>query len=453
MDDFDLVVVGGGSGGVRGARVAATLGAKVALVESARLGGTCVNVGCVPKKLLAFGAHYAEDLHDMRAYGWSIGEARFDWGKLVSEKDREIERLNGIYRDLLVRAGVTLVQGFGKLVGPHEVAVGDRVLRGEKVLIATGGRPWRPEPQWLPGVEHTWVSDDLFALKELPRRILIVGGGYIACEFASILRGLRVEVQLALRGELPLRGFDEEIRAGLFAALTERGIVIRPGVSPTKIERRGAELVTHFTDGADATTDAVLMATGRIPNTHGLGLGEVGVAEDADGAIVVDEHFRTSVPSVYAVGDVVARLELTPVALAEAMVFAHEQYGQGGREVDYGDVPTAVFTSPQIGTVGLSEEAARVRYGDLDVYASSFRSLKHTLTGSPIRSLVKVLVDRATDRVVGIHVLDEDAAEMLQGFAVAMRCGLTKKQLDSTIGIHPTVAEELVTLRTPRGRG
>lgn len=445
--DFDLIVIGGGSGGVRGARTAASLGAKVALVEVGRMGGTCVNVGCVPKKLLSFGAHYAHDLRDMAAYGWTVGSVSFDWARMIAAKDQEILRLNNIYRDLLVRAGVTVFEGFGRVVGPHEVSVGDTRLRADKVLVATGGRPWRPAE--LPGVAWTWTSDDLFALPALPRSIVIVGAGYIACEFASVLSSFGVQVRVLMRNQLPLRGFDEELRHALCTALGQLGVTISMD-SPVAIDKTPEGLVVRLASGDVVATDAVLMATGRVPNTAGLGLGEVGVMLDGEGAVVVDEHFRTSVPSIFAVGDVVARLELTPVALAEAMVFAHQQYGSVGRTLSYDNVPTAVFTSPQLATVGLTEAQARDRFPEVDVYASQFRSLKHTITGSPVRSLVKVVVDHLSDRVLGIHVLDEDAAEMVQGFAAAMTAGITKRQLDATLGIHPTVAEELVTLRTAR---
>jgi glutathione reductase (NADPH) len=445
---YDLIVVGGGSGGVRGARTAASLGAKVALVESGRLGGTCVNVGCVPKKLFSYGAHFAEDFEDAAAYGWSHGSPTFDWTKLVAAKDREIERLNVVYASLLANAGVDVIRGHGRVVGPHDVEVAGEVLSAETILVATGGHPWRPAD--LPGVEHTWTSDDLFQLPALPRRLTIVGGGYIACEFASIFAGLGVKVDLVIRAGLPLRGFDDEVRKFVLDAMVARGIHHRAAVEPARIDRVGGELVVTWSDGEVTESDAVLMATGRLPNTRNLGLAEVGVALSAEhGAVLVDDAYRTSVPSIYAVGDVIHRVALTPVALAEAMVFAHNRYG-GGHPISYHDIPTAVFTSPQVGVVGLSEAEARARYARVQVFVSSFRPLKHTITGRAVRSFVKLLVEPTTDRVVGLHVVDDDAAEITQGFAAAMRCGVTKRQLDTTIGIHPTVAEEIVTMRTPR---
>ncbi|MEQ1507227.1 MAG: glutathione-disulfide reductase [Myxococcota bacterium] len=447
--DYDLVVIGGGSGGVRGARVAASLGARVALIEASALGGTCVNVGCVPKKLLAYGAKFGESLTDMRGYGWSPGAVTFDWPALVAAKDLEIERLNGAYGRMLGAAGVEVIPGFARVTGPTEVTVGDRVIRAPKLLVATGGRPWRPSPEDLPGVELTWTSDDLFRLPTLPRRLVIVGAGYIACEFASIFRGFDVQVEQGYRGHLPLRGFDDDIRAALAEALVERGITLHPGVVPVGIARADKALRVEWSDGTAHVVDGVLMATGRVPNTDRLGLADVGVALAPDGGVIVDDAFRTNVPSIWAVGDVIDRVALTPVALAEAMVFAHQQFGDG-REMDYRDVPSAVFTSPQIGTVGFTEVEARAKLGPIDVYTSTFKPMVHQLTGRARRSYLKLIVEQATDRLVGMHVLDADAAEITQGFAAAMKAGITKAQLDRTIGIHPTVAEELVTMRTKR---
>lgn len=420
------------------------------MIESGRLGGTCVNVGCVPKKLFSYGAHFAEDIEDMAAYGWSVGRPTFDWPTLVAAKDREIARLNVVYAGLLASAGVEVIRGRGVVVGPNQVRVGDEIHTAETLLVAVGGQPWRPAPALLPGVEHTWISDDLFQLPVLPRRLTIIGGGYIATEFASILHGFGVDVELVVRSGLPLRGFDDEVRTALLDQLLARGIRHRSGVEPVRFERVDGHLRTLYSDGACTDSDAVLMATGRLPNTAVLGLAEVGVALSPEhGAVLVDDAYRTSVPSIYAVGDVIHRVALTPVALAEAMVFAHNRYG-GGHLIDYHDIPTAVFTSPQVGVVGLTEAEARARFGRVQVYVSSFRPLKHTITLRAVRSFVKLIVDAATDRVVGLHVVDDDAGEITQGFAAAMRCGITKRQLDTTIGIHPTVAEEIVTMRTPR---
>ncbi|MEZ4237765.1 MAG: glutathione-disulfide reductase [Myxococcota bacterium] len=453
-DAYDLVVIGGGSGGVRAARVSAQLGARVALVEGARMGGTCVNVGCVPKKLLSYGARFGEALDDMRGYGWSTTGRRFDWSALIAAKDREIERLNGVYRGLLDRAGVTVVEGWARVTGPETVSValaggGERELRGERLLVAVGGKPWRPSADEVPGIEQTWVSDDLFALPELPPRVLIVGAGYIGCEFATIFRGLGVQVTLAHRSDLPLRGFDEEVRRFLAQQMAASGIECITGCMPTYIDRDHNGLRVRWSDGGTSHADGILMATGRIPNTAGLGLEDVGVALGPEGSVPVDERFCTTVPSIFAVGDVIDRVQLTPVALAEATAFAHQQFADD-RALSYENVPSAVFTSPQLGTVGLCEAKARAKYGDIDVYASTFRSLVHTLTGRDRKSMLKLLVDRASDRLVGVHIVDPDAAEIAQGFAAAMQAGITKRQLDATIGIHPTVAEELVTMRTPR---
>lgn len=451
-DGYDLVVIGGGSGGVRGARTAAQLGARVVLIEASRLGGTCVNLGCVPKKLLAYGSRFGEALTDMIGYGWTSTGASFDWPTLVAAKDHEIARLNTAYARLLEGAHVEVVAGYAKVTGPNTVVVGDREIRGERLLVATGGRPWRPGPGELPGVEHTLVSDDLFSLPALPERMAIVGGGYIACEFASIFSGLGVAVTLGYRAGQPLRGFDEDVRRVLGVALAERGIALRPNTAPSRIERNGAALRIIWADGSHDDVDSVLMATGRVPNTAGLGLAEQGVALAADGAVIVDASFRTSVPSVWAVGDVISRIALTPVALAEATVFARAQFGGGDGAMDYDAVPSAVFTSPQVGTVGLSEQAAVKRFGadNVAVYESSFRPMLHALTGRARHTFLKVLVERESDRVVGMHIVDGDAGEITQGFAAAIKAGITKRQLDATIGIHPTAAEELVTMRTAR---
>jgi len=449
--DYDFIVIGGGSGGVRAARMAASFGARTAIVEGSRLGGTCVNVGCVPKKLFAYGSHYAEHLEDMQGFGWSTGgEPSFDWGLLKSRKDAEILRLNGIYETLLENADVEIVRGWARFVDPHTIEVDGQKLVGRYLLVAVGGEPWRPASDVLPGVEHTWVSDDIFEMPELPERALVVGGGYIACEMASILKGFGVETHLAYRGERLLRGFDGDIRHEVGNELRKRGIHLHFNCMPRSVARTDEGcLHAQMDDGAEFDVDAILMATGRTPRTRGIGLEEIGVQLGDRGQVMVNDAFQTTVPHIYAVGDVIDRMQLTPVALAEGMIVARALFSKvDATAVDYAMVPTAVFTDPEVGTCGYTEEAARRHFERVRIYKSSFRPLRHTITKRNTRSHMKLIVDDATDRVVGLHVVGEDAAEITQGFAVAMRCGATKAQLDTTIGIHPTSAEELVTMRT-----
>jgi glutathione reductase (NADPH) len=443
-NDFDLVVIGAGSGGVRASRVAAGFGARVAVVEEARLGGTCVNVGCIPKKLFVYAAHYGEDFADAAAYGWEVGAPRFDFARLRERKDVEIARLNGVYARLLDESGVTRIAGRGRLEGAHTVAVGERRLRAEHILVATGGWPSLPQ---TPGIEHAMTSNDVFALGRLPERIVVVGGGYIAVEFAGIFHGMGAAVTQLYRGELFLRGFDGDVRRALAEEMRKRGVDLRFHVNVRAIEKRSDGLRLTLTDGRALETDAVLYATGRMPNTRGLGLDAAGVATGERGEILVDEYSRTSVPSVWAIGDVTDRLALTPVALHEGVCFARTVFGNQPTKPDHRDVPTAVFSTPSIGTVGLTEEEARERHGDVLVFKSSFKPLRHTLTGRDEKTLVKLVVDRASDRVLGAHMVGAEAGEILQGLGVAMKCGVTKAQLDRTIGIHPTSAEEFVTLR------
>ncbi|MEJ8839055.1 glutathione-disulfide reductase [Ramlibacter sp. AN1133] len=448
--DCDLFVVGGGSGGVRAARMAAQRGARVVLAEAAALGGTCVNVGCIPKKLYSYAAHYAHDFQDAAGFGWDVPAARFDWQRLKMNRAAEIARLNGVYAQLLAGAGVTMVPGWATLLDAHtvQVATGDgaRRWRAAHILVATGGTPSVPH---FPGREHVLTSDQMFDLEPLPRRLVVVGGGYIACEFASIFQGLGVQVTQLYRGEQVLRGFDDDVRAFLAQEMGKTGIDLRLHSNVAAIERAGAGLALTLESGEALTADAVLYATGRVPNVAGLGLDAAGVALNAHGAIVVDEHFRTGVPSIHAVGDVCSRLQLTPVALAEAMVVVDRLFGTGERRMDYECVPTAVFTHPNIGTVGLTERQARERFGELRIFRSEFRPLKHTLSASTERTLMKLVVDAASDRVVGLHMVGADAGEIVQGFAVAMKAGATKSVFDHTLGIHPTAAEEFVTMREP----
>ncbi|HEY9066229.1 MAG TPA: glutathione-disulfide reductase [Burkholderiaceae bacterium] len=446
-DSFDLFVIGAGSGGVRAARMAAQRGARVAVADPAPLGGTCVNLGCIPKKLYAYASHYADAFEESRGYGWAVEAApRFDWATLKSNRAAEITRLNRLYAELLRGAGVTVLPGRAHLRAPDRVEVDGRVFAAKRVLVATGARPSVPV---LPGHELTVTSDQMFDLPVFPQRLAVVGGGYIACEFASIFAGLGAQVTLVYRGEQMLRGFDDDIRHFVAAEMRKRGVALRTQAELTRIERHGGALRATLADGSTLEADTILHATGRRPNTEGLGLAELGVALSPDGAIVVDEHFRSSVPTVHALGDVIDRVQLTPVALAEAMALVDHLYGDGARRVDYGLIPTAVFTEPSIGTVGLTEQAARERHGDVHVFRSEFKALKHTLSGRHERTLMKLVVDAASDRVVGLHMVGADAGEIVQGFGVALKAGATKAQFDATIGIHPTAAEEFVTMREP----
>jgi glutathione reductase (NADPH) len=448
--DCDLFVVGGGSGGVRAARMAGQRGARVMLAEAAALGGTCVNVGCIPKKLYSYAAQFAQDFEDAAGYGWDLQPARFDWHRLKANRAREITRLNGVYEHLLRTAGVELLRGWATLCDPHTVQVataeGPRRWRARHILVATGGTPSVPH---FPGREHVLTSDSMFDLEPFPRRLVVVGGGYIACEFASIFHGLGAQVTQLYRGEQVLRGFDDDVRAFLAQEVRRHGVDLRLRSDVASIARDGEALAVTLTGGEVLPADAVLYATGRVPNVAGLGLDAAGVHLSAHGGIVVDDTYRSSAPSVLAVGDVTARLQLTPVALAEAMVVVDQLFGEGKRAMSYELVPTAVFTHPSIGTVGLTEQQARERHGQLRIFRTDFRALKNTLSGNQERTLMKLVVDAASDRVVGLHMVGPDAGEIVQGFAVAMKAGATKAVFDGTIGIHPTAAEEFVTLREP----
>jgi glutathione reductase (NADPH) len=442
--DFDLFTIGAGSGGVRASRLAAGLGARVAIAEERYLGGTCVNVGCIPKKLLVYASEFADDFEDAGGFGWAVGERRIDWRELIARKDREIERLNGLYRRLLETAGARIVEGHAVVVDAHTVAIEGRRYTARTLLIATGGWPWKPG---IPGVENAITSNEAFHLEKLPRRVLIVGGGYIAVEFAGIFKGLGAEVIQAYRGPLFLRGFDDDLRAALAAEMRERGIDLRFDTTIVAIERADGSLRVRLSDGQAAEVDQVMLATGRTPNTRGIGLEEAGVKLDRVGAVRVDPLSRSSVPSIYAIGDCTNRMNLTPVAIAEARAFVETAFRQNPTPMDYRDVPTAVFSQPSLGTVGLTEAEARERFATIDVYRSTFRPLKHTLSGRDEKTLMKLVVDRATDRVLGCHMISPDAGEIIQGFAIALRCNATKAQFDATVGIHPTAAEEFVTMR------
>ncbi|MEP7300496.1 MAG: glutathione-disulfide reductase [Caldimonas sp.] len=447
-DRFDLFIVGAGSGGVRAARLAGQRGARVAVAESAALGGTCVNLGCIPKKLYSFASHYAESFEEARGFGWSRVAPVFDWGTLKANRAVEITRLNGIYGELLAGAGVTLLRGRARVVGPQAVEVDGVVREAERIVVATGG--W-PLPADMPGGELAISSNEIFDLAEFPKRLVVIGGGYIACEFASIFNGLGAEVTQLYRGEQILRGFDAEVRDFVAAEMKKKGVDIRAQAKAVSLDKAaGADGIrVRLANGAELVADAVLCATGRVPNTAGLGLEAQGVALAPNGAVVVDEGYRTNVPSVYAVGDVIDRVQLTPVALAEAIALVDSLFGEGGRKVDYMHIPTAVFTHPNIGTIGLSEEDARACFAEISVYRTDFKPLRHTLSGSSERTLMKLVVDATNDRVVGLHMVGADAGETIQGFAVAMKAGATKAVFDATLGIHPTAAEEFVTMRTP----
>jgi glutathione reductase (NADPH) len=448
--DFDLLVIGGGSGGVRAARMAAQRGARVALVEAQAMGGTCVNVGCIPKKLYSYAAHFAESFEESHGFGWVGPAPVLDWAALKANRAREITRLNGIYLQLLKGAGVQVIEGWASLVDAHTVAVGTQRYNAKNILIATGGKPSVPD---IAGREHVITSNEIFDIAPFPQRLLVVGGGYIACEFASIFQGLGAQLTQLYRGAQVLRGFDEEIRGFIAAEMRKAGVDLRLNADVAAIVKTAGGLQVALQDGSSVEVDEVLYATGRVPLVEGLGLAALGIAQKPDGAILVNDHYQTSVPHIYAVGDVTARIQLTPVALGEAMVVVDHLLGAAAgkapRSMSYDFIPTAVFTHPNIGTVGFTEAEARERFGAVRVFKSEFKALKHTLSGSSERTFMKLLVDEASDRVVGLHMVGAEAGEIVQGFAVAMKAGATKAVFDSTIGIHPTAAEEFVTMREP----
>lgn len=446
--EYDLVVIGAGSGGVRLARVSAAMGARVAVVESRYLGGTCVNVGCIPKKLFVYGSEVSDELRDAAGYGWSIdpGAVSFDWSRLVANKNREIARLNGVYRNLLESPGVEIVEGSARLLDTRRVAVGDRVLQAKQIALATGSWPEIPD---IDGKEHVFTSNDMFYLPQLPGKALVWGGGYIGVEFAGILNGLGVDTTLVYRRDLFLRGFDRDIRTFMAEEMAGKGIKLRFGRNIRAVTEQGEGYRVEFDNGETLQTGLVLGATGRRPLTDGLGLAEAGVALREDGSIRVDEWFRTSVENIYALGDVIGTPQLTPLALAQGMTLARNLFAEGRQRLDDSLIPTAVFSQPNFATVGPTEEEARERHGKLRIYRSNFRPLKNTLSGSEERCLMKLIVDAASDRVLAAHMAGPDAAEIIQGLAVAIRAGATKAVFDATLGIHPTAAEEFVTMREP----
>lgn len=439
---YDLFVIGAGSGGVRASRVAASKGFKVGVAESQALGGTCVNIGCVPKKLFVYGSEYSHVVSQAKGYGWEFSEPSFNWATLRDNKTKEIERLNGIYKNLLENPRVTIHQGYGELVDAHTVKVGEELITAERILVAVGAQPFVPE---FPGNEHVLVSDDMFFLEELPKSILVVGGGYIAVEFAGICNGLGVDTTLMYRGEKLLRGFDEDVRDFASNEYSRSGVNVQLNSDVAKIERQGEQKLVTLKDGRELVFDEVLYATGRVPNTGKLNLESVGIETTNNGAIVINECYQSSVASVYAIGDVTDRVQLTPVAIKEAMALIGYWFDGVEPNFDYDNIPTAVFSQPAIGTVGLSEEEADSRGFDIDVYQTDFRAMKHTLSGAQERSFMKLIVDKTTDKVLGAHMVGDYAGEIIQGLGIAIKAGATKAHFDATVGVHPTSAEEFVT--------
>jgi glutathione reductase (NADPH) len=445
--DFDLFVIGGGSGGVRAARVAAATGARVALAEDSRMGGTCVIRGCVPKKLMVFASTYREDFADARAYGWDLSVGAFDWSRFSGQMAAELDRLEAVYRKLLDGSGVTVFDLRARLADPHSVALADgRVIRAKHILIATGGHPVRPD---IPNAHLGMVSDDLFGMPALPRTILIVGGGYIASEFAGILNGLGVAVTQIYRGTQILRGFDDEARGLIADMMREKGVGLELETDIARMDPApGGGIQVIDTHGTERVFDAVLFATGRKPNIRDLGLDDLGIATGARGEIVVDGYSQTSVPSVFAIGDVTDRVTLTPVAIREAMAFVETVFRGNPTPVDHDLIPSAVFTQPEFGTVGLSEEAARARE-PVEIYATTFRPMQSAFAGRPDKVLMKLVVSQKTRRVLGCHIVAPQAGEMIQLAGIAVKMGATKEDFDRTVAVHPTMAEELVTMKTP----
>jgi glutathione reductase (NADPH) len=445
--DYDLFVIGAGSGGVRASRMSAAYGARVAIAEESRVGGTCVIRGCIPKKLLVYASQYSEAFEDARGFGWQVPDPAFSWETLLERKNREIDRLNGVYLKLLANSGVTLFPQRATVSGPNAVTLADGTrVSASHILIATGGWPAMPP---LPGIEHALSSNEALELPHLPERIAIVGGGYIAVEFAGIFNGLGSQVSLIYRGERILRGFDDDLRDVVTDGMRAKGIAVRNDTNVTAIERlaRADALRLQLDDGTSLECGAVLYATGRTPNTHGLGLAEQGVGLAANGAVLVDAFSRTSVASIHAIGDVTDRIALTPVAIREGAALAATLFGAGPVAADFDNVPSAVFSHPEIATVGLTEAQARAQFGAVDIYKTTFRPLRHMLSEREDRILMKLVVDRASQRVVGAHMAGTEAAEIVQGIAIAVKMGATKAQFDSTVGIHPSAAEEFVTMR------
>lgn len=450
--DYDLIVIGAGSGGVRAARMSAALGKRVAIIERQYLGGTCVNVGCIPKKLFHYAAQYPNHCHEAVGFGWVIPELSFNWNVLVENVASEVRRLNGIYRGLLLNAGAQLFEGEGRIIDAHTVAVGNDLLTAERILIAVGSAPWKPD---IPGAELAITSNDFFSLPVMPVNIVVVGGGYIAVELAGILNGLGAKVTLLHRGEKILKNFDSDISQFLQQEIEKKGIKLVLNENIAAIENSSSHLSVRCASGLNIQVDCVLYATGRKPVTHQLGLENVAVNIKASGHIDVSSHYQTGESSVYAIGDAVGHKELTPVATAEAMWLVDHWYGENNKAaIDYELIASCVFSTPEAGTIGLTQQQAEERYSvaDIVIFRTDFRPLKHTVSGASERVMMKLVVQKSTDRVLGVHMVGAEAGEIVQGFAVALQMGATKKQFDATIGIHPTAAEEFVTLRAPLAR-
>ena len=442
--DYDLFVIGAGSGGVRASRMSASFGAKVGIAEEYRFGGTCVIRGCVPKKLMVHASHFGEDFEDAEGFGWTVDGAAFSWPGLIAAKDKEIDRLEAIYGTILGDAGVETYRARATFVDAHTLDVGGEKITAETILIATGGRPTLPD---IPGIEHAITSNEVFHLAEMPERIAIVGGGYIAIEFAGIFNGLGAATTVLYRGEQILRGFDDDVRHHLAAEIVKKGVDLRIETNVTNITKSGAEITLTLTDGSTLEVDAVMYGTGRQANVDGLGLEAVGVERNAWGGVVVDDYSKTTADNIYAIGDVTNRVELTPVALMEGMALARTLYANQPTSPDHKNVPHAVFSQPSVSVVGMTEAEARAHCGEIDLYKSAFKPLKHTLSGRDERSFMKLIVEQKTQAVVGVHMVGADAAEIIQGIAIAVKMGATKQQFDATLGIHPTSAEEFVTMR------
>ena len=446
MTHYDLIVIGGGSGGVRAARISAGHGAKVAICEEFRYGGTCVIRGCVPKKMMVYAAHYHEDFHDSQFYGWDVSVNGFDWSSLIKNKDTEIDRLNGIYENLLSNAGVEVLKGTGAFIDANTVQIADQQYSADKILIASGGTPFMPN---IEGIEHAISSNEIFHLEQQPKSAIVVGGGYIAVEFAGILNGMGSDTHLLYRGPQILRGFDDDVAKHLQEEIVKKGVKLKLQTNVTSIALEDdGKRVVNLTDGTTLTVDCVLFATGRTPNTDSLKLENAGINLGQKGQISVDEQSRTNVEHIFAVGDVTDRIALTPVATMEGHAFADTFFGNKPRLADHNNVPSAVFSQPPVGSVGLSEAQAREQYKNVDTYTSSFRILKHTLTDNSERTMMKLIVDVHSDKVVGAHMVGPDAAEIMQGIAIAVKAGATKADFDATVGIHPSTAEEFCTMRT-----
>ena len=450
--DVDLFVIGGGSGGVRAARIAAGYGAQVLIAEEYRMGGTCVIRGCVPKKLMVYASHVRHELDDAAGFGWTIPPATFDWPTLIANKDREIARLEAAYTFNAEKAGARIVKTRAVFEDAHTLRLGTgETVRAKYVLIATGGAPNHGDV--IPGIEHVISSNEVFHLPKFPKRIVIQGGGYIALEFACIFAGLGADVTVIYRGDNILRGFDDDVRAHVRREMEKSGITILTGCIVTKVEKHGEAFTSHLSSGSSIASDQVMFAIGRHPNVKGLGLEKAGVAlNPVNGGIAVDGFSQTSVPHIYAVGDVTHRLNLTPVAIREGHAFADSVFGNKTIRVDHADVPTAVFTQPEVGTVGLTEAEALAQFTNIDVYKADFRSLKATLSGSESRILMKLIVDATTDRILGCHIVGPEAGELIQVVGIAVKMKATKADFDATMAVHPTAAEELVTMRTPSAR-